>query len=322
MISTIVTIALAASSPAEATPTQSQPSAHEGVVALSTPDEARQLCRAVTPPDRLALQGSSIDRAEAASDHESARDEALQGQYRVSVPGGQLAFAPYDADERTLMLWRHAVPTGAEGGARLALTEDQGLPVRTDPATARRIVEAHQKGTLALEVTFMLAEDDDAPCFSLAGAPASTFAAEPVAWAYVSGDEVLARGGQGSERPLVSAAQGARPRVELGRPVDDGGASNVRTSAPEHVRELETCYSAALERDPYLDGAIVAALESGQGQERVKIAADTVQDEAFVGCVRSVLARVDANGAGRTWLPIHFVLEGPGQEAPDQVQLQ
>jgi hypothetical protein len=318
MLSTLLSVALLATPPAGGAATEPKPSAPEGLVAISTPDEARQLCRAVTPPDRLAFEGSSVERSDAARAHEEGRDAALQGRYRVTVPAKGLAFAPYDSDENTLALWSHAVPSGADGAARLALVEDQGLPVKADPATARRLVAAQQEGTLALHVTFVLAEDD-APCFALAGAPASTFAAEPVAWQYVAGDEVLARGGQDADRPLVSAAKGARPRVELGKPVDEGGAFEVRTTAPEHVRELEGCYSEALKRDPYLDGAIVVALQPLAGTERVKIAADSVQDEAFVGCVRGVLARVDVNGAGRTWLPIHFVLEGP-PEADQQIQ--
>jgi hypothetical protein len=318
MLSTLLSVALLATPPVGETRSEPKPSAPEGLIGISTPDEARQLCRAVTPPDRLALGGSSIERSDAARAHEEGRDAALQGRYRVTVPGKQLAFAPYDSDEHTLALWSHAVPAGAEGAARLALVEDEGLPVRADPATARRLVAAQQEGTLELHVTFVLAEDD-APCFALAGAPASTFAAEPVAWQYVAGDEVLARGGQGADLPLVSAAQGARPRVELGKPVDEAGVFEVRTTAPQHVRDLEGCYNDALKRDPYLDGAIVVALEPLAGAERVKIAADSVQDEAFAGCVRGVLARVDVNGAGRTWLPIHFVLEGP-PEADQQIQ--
>ncbi|HET7754211.1 MAG TPA: hypothetical protein VFK85_09895 [Anaeromyxobacteraceae bacterium] len=319
MISTILSIALAATAPARAGTSDPKPPASEGPIVLSTAEQARQLCSAVTPADRLAFQGSAVDRSASGRAHDEEYERALQGRYSVMVPAGQLGFAPYDADEHTLTLWRHAVPTGADGGARLALVEDEGLPVRTDPATARRIVDAQKQGTLALRVTFALAEDEEAPCFAIAGAQASTFAAEPVAWEYVSGDEVLARGGQGGDRPLVSAAQGARPRVELGKPVSEKGGGEVRTTAPDHVRALEGCYTDALKRDPYLDGAIVAALGAGSGPERVKIAADTVQDEAFVGCVRGVLARVNAGGAGRTWLPIHFVLVSPA-EAGQQVQ--
>lgn len=320
MISSLVALALAATAPGEpANRTENQPSAQQqGPVVLATAVEARQLCQQVTPPERLVFGGSSVDRSESTRAHEEGREAALQGRYQVSVPAGQLAFAPYDADEQTLMLWSHAVPVGAEGGARLALVEDAGLPVRADRATARRIADAQREGALALDVTFVFAEEEEAPCFGVTGAPSSTFAAEPVAWAYKVGDEVLARGGEGADRPLVSAAQGARPRVELGKPVDEGGSPEVRTTATQHVRELEGCYDAALKRDPYLDGAIVAALERGSGAERVKIAADTVQDEAFVGCVRTVLARVDVQGAGRTWLPIHFVLERP--EPQQQVQ--
>jgi hypothetical protein len=321
MISNLLAIALAAAAPppGAAAPDSQPPPAPQGPVELSSPEEAQRLCQAVTPSDRFAFHGTAVERAESSQAHDVQREAALQGRYRVTVPAAGLAFAPYDVEDRTLSLWSHAVPAGADGSARLALVEDQGLPVRTDLATARRIAAAQADGTLALRVTFVLAEDDEAPCFALAGAQASTFAAEPVSWEYVAADQVLARGGQGSERPLKSMAQGARPRVELGKPVDDSGDATVRTTAPDHVRDLEGCYSAALQRDPFLDGAIVAAL-NGNGPERVKIAADTVQDEAFVGCVRGVLARVDASGRGRTWLPIHFVLEGPGEEGEQAQQ--
>jgi hypothetical protein len=313
MFSTFLAIAFAAAQPGPADATTPQTSAApQGPIVIATGEDAQKLCRALTPGDRLSFAGSAVDRAMAATEHASGREALLQRRYQVSVPATQLGFAPYDAEERTLSLWSHAVPAGAEGAARLALVSDEGLPVRADPATARRIVEAKDAGTLSLEVAFSLPEDEESPCFGLAGAPSSTFAAEPVAWRYLSGDEVLARGGEGADRPLVSVAQGARPRVELGNPVGDGSGTEVRTTAPQHVRDLESCYATALQRDPYLDGAIVAALESGG--ERVRIAADSVQDEAFVGCVRGVLARVDVSGAGRTWLPIHFVLETPERE--------
>jgi hypothetical protein len=318
MISTLLTIALAATPPASADPSGPSPAAPQGVLELATAEQAQSLCRAVTPTDRLAFEGTSVERAEAERVHADSREAALQGRYRVTVPARQLAFAPYDLEGHTLALWNHAVPAGADGSARLALVEDEGLPVRANPDAARRIGAAQRDGTLALRVTFVLAEDE-APCFGLAGAPASTFAAEPVAWEYVAGEEVLARGGQGADRPLRSVTQGARPRVELGKAVSEA-AGEVSTTAPDHVRDLEGCYSAALKRDPYLDGAIVAALQA-DGGDRVKVAADTIQDEAFAGCVLGVLARVDVRGAGgRTWLPIHFVLEGPGATEQQQAQ--
>jgi hypothetical protein len=288
--------------------TAGQPAGPAGPVALATADDARGMCEALAPSDRLRFGGSALERGEAEARHDVAREGALAGRYQVVVPATQLRFSPYSADEGVLSLFRHAVPAGADGAVRLHVVEDAGLPVQVDLAAARRILAAQAERKLALEVTFVPAEEDEAPCFHVPGAAAYTVAAEPVAWRYLADGQVLARGGQGADRPLVSARSGARPRVRLGHPVGEDGAAPVPVDPRQG--ELEGCYAAALERDPYLDGALVADLAAGR-QERVRIAADSVGSDELAGCVRGALARVELRGGGRAFLPIHFVLEPP-----------
>ena len=289
--------------------TPEAPSRPPPLVELATAADARRLCEALTPAEREPVKGTAVDRGEAEVRRDAEREAALASRYRVVLPGERLRFGTYSADDRVLALRRDALPPGAGGAVRLGLVEDPTLPVEVDPATARRILAAQGERKLALAVTFVLPEAEEAPCFGLAGAPARTFAAEPVSWEYRAGDTVLARGGEGSERPPVSAKEGATPRVSLGGGVDDAPA--LRGAVTARLPRIERCYRSALDRDPWLDGAIVADLEPGRA-DGVRIAADSVQDDGLVGCVRGVLAEVVPRGGARAFLPIHFALDPPG----------
>jgi hypothetical protein len=287
------------------------PAAPARPTVLAGEADARRVCEALAPPDRLRPGGTALERADVQDRHAAAREGALAGRYQVSVPGDRLRFGAWSAEEGELALYRHAAPVGAAGAVRLHLVEDPRLPVAADAATVRRILAAQAEKKLALEVTFVLPEEEEAPCFHVAGSGAYTVAAEPVAWSYVADGQVLARGGQGADRPLVSAKAGARPRVQLGAPLEEGGAGALAGALEGRVRDLEGCYAAALERDPFLDGALVADLATGR-EERVRIAADSVGSDDLAGCVRGALAKVDVRGKGRAFLPIHFVLDPPG----------
>jgi hypothetical protein len=293
--------------------------------AIDGAEAAGALCRALVPTDRVRFEGSALERGDAESSHAAARDEAIAATYLLTVPAERIRFAQYSPDERTLSLYRHALPANADGSVRLNPTVDGGLPVEVDPQTARRILAALERRALTLDVTFALPEEEESPCFHVPGARSYTFAAEPVAWAYVADGAVLARGGRGADRPLVSARDGAQPRVRLGRAMEEGegDARDLRVAALDRLEEVEACYASALDRDPFIDGAVVADVElpAGRGAPgKVRIAADTVHDADLVTCVRDVLATLEVRGGGsRAFLPIHFALEQPRADgAPDR----
>jgi hypothetical protein len=307
-----VVVLAAAASPAPASPgaassgsaSPARPS-QPAVAELTTAADARTLCDALVPEDRIRPSGSPLEGADARARLAAARAEATGRLYRAVIPGERLRFAAYDLEEAVLSLRPHAPLAAGDGALRLHPSQDSGLPVEADRAAVERILAARDAGQLALALTFALPEDDPSPCFQLAGAPSIALAAEPIAWEYRAGDTLLARGGEGADRPLVSAKEGATPRVRLG-PVEEG--TPVRAAVEGRLGDLEGCYRTALDRDPWLDGAVVADLDpAAQGP---RIAADTLQDDAMVGCVRTVLARVEPAG-DRAFVPIHFELSAP-----------
>src|SRR6266568_4579356 len=108
MLALALTLALAAPQsaagtvPVEAPPiTTGQPGT---VQVIADPTQARALCAALLPPDRLATTGDVVARAQAETQQDARREAALAGRYRVVVPADRLKCGPYDSDERELTL--------------------------------------------------------------------------------------------------------------------------------------------------------------------------------------------------------------------------
>jgi hypothetical protein len=263
-----------------------------------------RLCAALPPAARLRPTGDAVDQGEAEAKHEEARDAALRERYEVVVPGAGLAFAPYDGPERRLALSEPVQIAVGEETARLWPTEDRSLPVDVDAATARTVLAAQRKGTLTLALTFDL--PDDVTCGSGARGKKFTIPVEPLAWRWEDGTIVLARGGAGVDRPVLTAAQGARPRVDVGDPL--AGPADAKKAVLARATELEACYAEALKRDPGIDGVLVADI----GGQRAAISADSVGDADLAACVQKVLGSLAPAQGGKVAVPIRFELEPPG----------
>ncbi|HEX8907882.1 MAG TPA: hypothetical protein VF805_01690 [Anaeromyxobacteraceae bacterium] len=287
--------------------TESQPAP---VQVVNDPPRARALCEALTPADRLRGGGDVVAQARAEAQQESRREAALNGRYQVTVPGAALRFAPYDREEQVLSLSDRTFLAGAGGTLHLWTVSRSGLPVTADEATAARIAQAAARKKLALVFTFTLPDDEDeALCAHAAGSLHYALGVEPFAWEYAVDGQVLARGGEGGDRPLLTAAQGARPRVEVSDPYGAGGRA-ARQALEASATALQGCYAQALARSPGLDGTLVAEVDPG-ASPRVRMAADSVQDEGLSACVQGVVSRVRFPGGARLDLPIHFLLEPP-----------
>ncbi len=271
-------------------------------VRLQKPDEVAALCKALVPVERLRGPGDAIQRGEAEARHDAERDAALERRYEVVIPGSNLTFSPYDPKERRLALSYRVELWGAGGAARVWAAEDRGLPVEVDPAIARRVLAARKAGTLALAIAFDL--PDDAACGGGTSRPRRfVITMEPVGWTYLDGETVLARGGAGSDRPLVTAAQGAKPQVVVGDPIS--GPVDAKGRVAARAADLQACYADALRRNPATDGVLVAEL----GAAGASLAADSVGDPALAACVKKALERL--GGGGKAAVPIRFVLEEP-----------
>ncbi len=282
-----------------------EPAADVLRVRLETPDDLARLCRTLVPAERAGLTGDAVERGEARERQETARGAALKGRYAVRVEAAKLAFAPYDGPERRLALQEPVQLSVAGGTARLWPTEHRGLEVEADAATARRVLDAQRRGTLALELSFDL--PDDTVCGTGARGKKFTVPIDPVSWRWFDGGAVVAQGGAAAERPLVTAAEGALPTVEVGDPIS--GPVEAQKLVLAKGGELEACYREALKRDPGVDGVLVADI----GGPRTAISADSVGDDQLAVCVQQALAAL-ANGA-RAAVPIRFVLAPPSSKA-------
>jgi len=320
MLSLALSLALAAPQsaagkvPVEAPPiTSGQPGA---VQVIADPTQVRGLCAALLPPDRLATKGDVVARAQAETQQDVRREAALAGRYRVVVPADRLKFGPYDRDEQQLTLSDRTFLAAANGTLHLWAVSQEGLPVAADVAAAQRIAQAATQRKLTLALTFTLPDDEDAAyCTNVAGSQQYGLGVEPFSWEYVVDGQVLARGGEGGDRPLLTAAQGARPRVAVSDPYGAGGRE-ARRAVEATAPDLVSCYQQALRENPALDGTLVAEVDLSAGQS-VRVAADSVQDDGLTRCVMGVIsrARIPRAGASRLDIPIHFLLEAPTSDA-------
>lgn len=275
-------------------PAPGQPRAVDGAPGLEA------LCRALAP---ARPAGDAVERGEALSRAEEARDEALQARWRIAVPGGKLAFAPFDGPERRLAL---AEPSTllVGPGARLWPVADRGLPVTVDAAVARQVLDAQRRGSLVLSLTFDLPED--AGCGADPRVRSLQLPVEPVEWSWLDGQRVLARGGAAQDRPTIDLAAGAIPKVDVGDPM--AGSAEVKKAVVARSPELLECYRRALQKDPAVDGVVVVELSAGAG---LAIAADSTGADELPGCVARALATLAPPAGGKAAVPIRFELEPP-----------
>lgn len=288
-----------------------EPAAARARVRLETAEDVARLCRTLEPPERVRPPGDAVARGEARQEQETSRRAALAARYEARVPAGKLAFAPWDGPERRLGLQEPVQLPIAEGTARLWPAEHRDLAVEADAAAARAVLYAQGRDALALELVFDL--PDDATCGTGARGKRFTVPVDPVAWRWLDGDRALAHGGAAAERPLVTAAQGARPRIDVGDPIS--GPREAARAVRARAAELEACYREALARDPGADGVIVAGL----GGAGTAIAADSVGDEQLAACVRRALGALPPGAPAA--VPIRFELAAPdappaGADAP------
>jgi hypothetical protein len=316
MLSLALTLAVAASQAKPASPAEETRSVSPQVAAprvLENPAQVRALCEALVPSERVLTRGDVVQRASAVAAHDSHREAALESRYRVQIAADRLRFGEYDPDEQQLVLSDRAFLSTAGGSLQVWPVEDVGLAVTVDAAAARRIMQAEAAKRLTLALTFALPDDPDITCGHANGSNQYSLAVEPFRWEYLDRGQVLARGGEGSDRPTVTVAEGARPRVRVGDPIGAGGGA-LRSAVEARAKDLEGCYQRALQQNPGLDGSLVAEVDLASGAARsVRMAADSVQDEAMAGCVNGIISRVAfPEGADvRADIPIHFELEPP-----------
>ncbi len=292
--------------------------AEEKPVFLDSPKQVEALCASLVPPERARFRGDALERGKAETQHQGERAAAFGRRYRVEIPGSRIAFAPYDEDEGELALSPRVVLTAARGALRVWASEDPELAVKVSLAEARRILDAQRAHALTLSLIFDLPAEDrgGSPCAHIAGSRLYTLAVDPVSWEHASKGEVLARGGEGADRPLVTAAQGARPAVEIGELV--GGGGELRRAVTARSKDLDACYRAALQRSPALDGTLVVEVSlRGAGAPSVRVTVDSVQDDQLAACVQGAVAKASfPKGTAQASVPIHFALQAPAVAPP------
>jgi hypothetical protein len=281
-------------------------------VRLQTPRQVQELCASLAPIERVRFRGDAVERGKARTAYRAARSDAFDRRYQVEVPGSQIVFVPYAEEEGELAVSPRSPLAAVRGMLRIWGSEDADLVVPVGREEARRVLEAQRARTLLLRLTFDLPDEevDGSPCAHAAASRVYTLAVEPVSWVYTSRGEVLARGGEGADRPMITMAQGARPVVEVGEPLQ--GDSELRRVIAARNRELTACYTSALERDPTLDGTLALEVRANRGKApSVRVAVDSMQDGALAGCVREVVSRPGLPGGVGATIPIRFTLAAP-----------
>jgi hypothetical protein len=259
------------------------------------------LCNRLVPAERLRPGGDMIEQGEARSRQETERDRSLGARYRIAVPAGGVAFAPYDGPEQRLEVAEPATFRLEGGSVVLTATEERGLPVQVSALMARKILAARSAGRLGLQLVFDL--PDDAICMVDRRGKRFTVPVEPVEWTWADGDTALAWGGVAGDRPAVSTAAGARPAVDVGEPI--AGPSEARKAVASRRPDLVACYADELKRDPAVDGVVVVDLG-----RRIGVAADSTGSATLTACVERVLAPLA--GSSVASVPIRFELLAPG----------
>lgn len=282
-------------------------------VRLQSPRQVKALCASLAPVERVHFRGDAVARGKARSAHQQARSEAFERRYQVEIPGSSLIFVPFAEDEGELALSPRSSLAAIRGMLRVWGSEDNDLVVSVGREEARRVLEAQRAGRLVLLLTFNLPEDDEegSPCAHAAASPTYTLAVEPISWVYSSRGKVLARGGEGADRPMIGAAQGARPVVEIGESLPRSG--ELRRAIAARNGELVACYAAALKRDPTLDGTLAMEVKAGRGKAlSVRVAMDSLQDSSLAGCVSQIVAKSELPGGPMAaTIPIRFKLVVP-----------
>jgi hypothetical protein len=297
------------------TPSAPPPPVSTGVekpLSLETFPQVATLCAVLEPTERLAGGRDVVAHARAEAQHDERREAALSGSYEVKIRGDQLLFGPYDPDEGVLSLSYRTLLFGAGGSLGVWAVHDADLPVQAGTEAATRIMRAIEHKSLVLVLVFTLPDDaDEVFCSHVPGSRRFGLAVEPFRWEYREGNLVLARGGEGGDKPLLTAAEGAKPEVLIAE--GEGTLASDFKAALEGLRPaLQGCYVEALRKNPGLDGAYVAEIDLAEGGERhVRPAIESLQDESMTSCVTAVLARADLRRAGQATVPIHFELAPP-----------
>ncbi len=263
---------------------------------LAGPPDVVSLCKRLVPAERLRPKGDAVEQGEAVARHEAGREGSMAARYRITVPTGRLAFAPYDGAEHRLEV-SGAATLDLGGGVVVTAVEEGGLPVRVSAAVARRILAAKAAGRLGLQLVFDL--PDDAVCGGDLRGKRYVLGVEPVEWSWKDGEAVLASGGVAGDRPSVNVAAGARPSVEVGDPI--AGPAEARKAVAEHRDGLAACYADELRRAPTTDGVVVVDLGA-----KVAVAADSTGSSGLTACVEKVLSTLV--GSVSASVPIRFEL--------------
>src|SRR5919199_2230078 len=225
MLPLALTLALAAGPVESPALSVDAPSAPGEVVTLDTAEQVRILCDVLDPPERALGAGDAVGRDRLRALRERRRDAALAGRYRVQIAPERLVFS-YDGEARRLSLAQRSWLVAARGALRLWTVVDEGLPVDASAAAAKHIVDAAGRKALTVVLTFDLPDDEEVSCAHPAGSRAWVLGVEPFSWELRERGRTLARGGEGGDRPVVTA--GALPHVDVAEPIGELGGRDLR----------------------------------------------------------------------------------------------
>ena len=288
----------------------------EGLVALDSPEKAREVCLATRPTARVAFEGNAVEQATAKEAHREARKEALGRLYKVQVPSQGFSFGAYDAKEHKLAIDFRRPLRALYGAVTVAIPSDTSLLLPMSPEAAQSALAAHNARAATLDLFFVLDEGAGAPCAGSAAADVYTVSGEAVAAALHDGmGTLLARAETpraDAHRALLGGYSGV-PTVSIGAVQTDEGMDPVRIaqrlqSVTEPVRR---CYEARLTQQPSASGVVVLGVAvGGSGAvESVDFIADALGDPMLRECVESAFSKTRFEGVkGLFRVPVELKL--------------
>lgn len=286
------------------------------LVDLSDPAQARELCLATRPTDRVLFDGDQVERAKATAAYEEGREKAIERLYRVRVPAGGFKVGAYDLKGQSLAIDTR-LPLRLSHGAVNVVLPSGSLALELPPDGASAAMAAVKGGNATLDVFFALDDSTGAPCTGSVAAGVVTLSGDPISAELKDGlGQVVARG----ETERADAFRGAlggyagTPTVTIGAVQTDAGGADPKVVASKLkaiVDPLRACYDRRLREKPTAGGTAVlgVALADGGSVGEVNFIADALGDDVLRDCIEASMKKVRVEGAGGLFrVPIEFKL--------------
>lgn len=284
--------------------------AAESVVDLTDVQQAKALCLATRPAERVFFEGDAVAKASAREKYTTERSSAVERLYRLRLPHDGFKLGAYDAKDQSLDLDLSYAPRALQGALTLTLPNDAPMAFEITPQQAKDIAAAMKAGTATLTAYFQLNEDQGAVCSGSVAAGVFNIAALPVSFELQdqSGHALGRADSPRAERyRAVIGGYSGTPTAVLGTVEGDGvDVIPIARKLASTIEPLKKCYSDRLRERSDAGGSAVIGVEvKASGQvDTVTFIADALGDDTLRKCVEATFK--GSSFAGVPGLPTLF----------------